>query len=120
MEDKRLLSPEKIKELIKETGWGIKRAESLNLLSNFKTVAEAQLEEVDKLKVNRPELREKIAKQLAEFDGWIWEKLVNGFKEGEVLDPIPHNKECERLKLKYLERAGQLLPPFGGASYPVS
>ncbi|KKN35023.1 hypothetical protein LCGC14_0787720 [marine sediment metagenome] len=30
---------EAIKKLIKQTGWGLKRAESLNLVSNYKSVA---------------------------------------------------------------------------------
>ncbi len=45
MSDKLLLKPEEIKQLIKETGWSIKRAESLNLPSNYRTVAKAQLAE---------------------------------------------------------------------------
>lgn len=37
-----LLSDEAIEQLINKTGWGLKRAKSLNLVSNYKTVAEAQ------------------------------------------------------------------------------
>ena len=33
------LSDEGILSLIKETGWSLKRAESLNLISNYRTVA---------------------------------------------------------------------------------
>ena len=31
-----------VEELIKKTGWALKRAESLNLVSNYKTVADVQ------------------------------------------------------------------------------
>ena len=37
-----LLTDMEIKLLIKKTGWGIERAKSLNLVSNYKTVAETQ------------------------------------------------------------------------------
>jgi len=37
------LTDEEIRQLLKETGWGIKRAESLNLVSNYRAVAQALL-----------------------------------------------------------------------------
>ncbi len=42
-----LLTDEKLLSLINETGWSIKRAESLNLISNYRTVAKAQLAKAD-------------------------------------------------------------------------
>ncbi len=64
-QDGLLLTPEEIKELIKETGWGLKRAESLNLVSNYTAVAEAQLAKVkqhdEQKRLDRPD-REKIAR----------------------------------------------------------
>ena len=44
--NKLLLTAEEIKRLISETGWGYKQAKSLNLISSYGAVAQAQLDKV--------------------------------------------------------------------------
>ena len=60
-----LLTPEEIAQLIKETGWSLKRVESLNLVSNYKTVAKAQLAKTKNK--SRPELREQYQRFMMGF-----------------------------------------------------
>jgi len=55
------LSDEDIEKLIKRTGWGLKRAESLNLVSNYNSVAQ---------KAQRDTLRQVVA--------WLEKRAISG------------------------------------------
>jgi len=55
----KLLSKEQIIQLIKKTGWGLERAHSVNLVSNYTTVAQAQLDlDEERFDKDREEIRQ--------------------------------------------------------------
>ena len=62
--DDRLLTDEEILLLINQTGWSIKRAKSLNLVSNYKTVAKAQDEKTASIFRDRLIRQEKHFRQI--------------------------------------------------------